>query len=448
MAVKRIDTLGCHPLVLMKKLAAIGGLEILKEEKHVHDGVEYPYHIVAKVKDGLYVEAKDPIYEQATDATLLPMSITTSGFGSGSLMRLEADAQILGEYFTYAEAKRLSIAINSSSSIEAEAMGISILFSHFVSTHESYGNEYSILLGQSVQENGTSFIFGENRNRYQSGIMTIGGSPLLGGLSFESNLANYDSSPGGVKFSRLLKRIDPGGHEENAEGLAATVMSIESAKNVAWSPTHADVNSIMGYPMADALYFGFVKAYSQGKAGKPLVLSGTVVRVGNTIDSDGESIVSPSEWKTLPVFSSILSCDSGLFFCYDKASEASGMLGIVLVDTSKGNGMEGSFPAIYDSGVCCAVISSGGENTSILGGDGAPGATIPMQIHAPSPPLATDAVSGGPVVTDLFVHNSQEIRGVLPGLLGAPEALPVGSVGWLDGKRYQAHIPGRMLQIG
>ncbi|EFC90033.1 hypothetical protein Dpep_0001, partial [Dethiosulfovibrio peptidovorans DSM 11002] len=95
MAVKRIDTLGCHPLVLMKKLAAIGGLEILKEEKHVHDGVEYPYHIVAKVKDGLYVEAKDPIYEFASTPELLPRRVYL-GELDGDIMTLEASSTMLG----------------------------------------------------------------------------------------------------------------------------------------------------------------------------------------------------------------------------------------------------------------------------------------------------------------------------------------------------------------
>jgi|GEM_PF-6348105 len=121
---------------------------------------------------------------------------------------------------------------------------------------------------------------------------------------------------------------------------------------------------------------------------------------------------------------------------------------LTAIDTDKGNGLPGSFPAIYDSGMCCAYFVDEGENAIVMGDESTPGSVIPMQIYVPSPPLATDAVSGGPVVTDLFVHNSQEIRGALPGLLGTPEALSVGSVGWLDGKRYRVHLPGRMLQIG
>lgn len=176
-------------------------------------------------------------------------------------------------------------------------------------------------------------------------------------------------------------------------------------------------------------------------------MSGTTMRIAQNVAVDG--LVNPTPWRGLPIFASLLSTGKGLFFINKARVAHSGILGITQIDTTKGNGVEGSFPAVYDSGVISVFLSPDkGEHLNILGSATNPLAYSPMQLFSPNPPIPVDSVSGGPVVTDLFAYNSEEIRGSVEGLLSARENLPVGTVGWLDGKRYRVHLPGRMLQIG
>jgi hypothetical protein len=57
-------------------------------------------------------------------------------------------------------------------------------------------------------------------------------------------------------------------------------------------------------------------------------------------------------------------------------------------------------------------------------------------------------VVGGPVVSEVYAFDSDEIRGAVNGVLGISENVEVGTMGWLDGKRYRVLLPGRMTQVG
>ncbi|MCF4115225.1 MULTISPECIES: hypothetical protein [Dethiosulfovibrio] len=423
MAVKRIDTLGCHPLVLMKKLAAIGGLEILKEEKHVHDGVEYPYHIVAKVKDGLYVEAKDPIYEFASTPELLPRRVYL-GELEGDIMALEASSTMLG---IRSQTDYMAPVINSQTPLPEGPMGLSILFSYFGKASNT--SSYRLHSGAYIDSD-NGYLFGAPLSRNKEKVMRIGGKNPI------SNLDLMDKS-NGIYVSVNLLTSDT--LEYSYNGTSAVVMSA-FIENIQWKPFRP---SGYRYYATPRIYFGQT---TEG-LGAPIVISGTIMRIGTDFLED--QLVSPTSWRILPITSSVISNEGGVFFCYDEGEEHSGVLGLVLVDTSKGNGLDGPFPAIFDTDLCCAFSPpSKGEHLVVLGSESNPEGIITMQLFAPSPPISTDSVSGGPVVTDLFAYTSEEIRGAVPGVLATPEALAVGSVGWLDGKRYRVHLPGRMLQIG
>lgn len=435
MAVKRIDTLGCHPLVLMKKLAAIGGLEILKEEKHVHDGVEYPYHIVAKVKDGLYVEAKDPLYEQAITPERLPQRADYTGkvkTAEGPL-KLEC-TQAMFQETTFPNERH--IVILSEDPLAMEAYGASAL----VSVNQPYDGAY---VSVTCVENGNS----GNSGTYLFGgpvLPSSSGAVLFGKDNAEKNLSGFSFN----KAEDVLFDLDDSSPDGTSKGVRLSFgtevwdgfgvcMNTEVIRDITWKPVY------LAYPNYNPQHVLHLGTQDRCAA---VVISGTVFRVSSQISED--SLVTPSEWETLPCAPIIINNDAGLFFCYNSGSAHSGMVGAVTVDTSKGNDMEGSFPAIYDSGVFCGVHATGGEKLYVLGSPSNPAGTVVMQLFAPSPPISTDSVSGGPVVTDLFAYTSEEIRGAIPGVLATPEALAVGSVGWLDGKRYRVHLPGRMLQIG
>ncbi len=422
MAVRRVDTLGCHPLVLMKKLAAIGGLEILKEEKHTHDGVDYLYHIVAKVKDGLYVEAKDPLYEQAITPARLPQC--------GAPLQLECTSEMLANL-----TREGNVVIPSTEPLIMEAYGPSFL----VVNNRDVSSKYCMVTTCS-----------ENGNAGNSGTYLFGNpvSPISGGATFFGKDNVQESAFSIASHSGTTVIYTPYGN--TAEGKCKGVcvyppsskwndfgiaLNIEAFHDVVWKPV------IFGYGSAyQVLSLG--ESYRCSAA----VISGTVFRISSQIS--GDSLVIPSTWETLPCVPTIMSNQGGLFFCYNPADAHSGMIAAVTLDPSKGNGIEGSFPAIYNSGVLCGVHATGGEKLRVLGSPANPAGTITMQLFSPEVPIPVDSVSGGPVVTDLFAYNSEEIRGSVEGLLAARENLPVGSVGWLDGKRYRVHLPGRMLQIG
>nr|WP_321499376.1 hypothetical protein [uncultured Dethiosulfovibrio sp.] len=416
MAVRRVDTLGCHPLVLMQKLAAIGGLEILKEEKHTHDGVDYPYRIVAKVKDGLYVEAKDELYKLGVTPTMLP-SYTPSSSTTGPVMPLEVDANHLANAVW---SNSYSISLASSTDITVDALGMSALYSGIGKLSRMYG-----------------VLFPGDLSLIREGVVTYGKEDSKWSPPASCS-PRWSVNVHTMGISRAVT-FGPSSGDDVLSALDGTfgyAMNAEVSKDVLLQAL-----SSSGSPLLRVL----LAVGGQGTP-RPLVISGTVFRVSSQVS--GDSLVMPSEWKTLPCTPIIINNDAGLFFCYNAGSTYSGMVGAITIDTSKGNGIEGPFPAIYDSGVFCGVRATGGEKLHVLGSPTNPAGTITMQLFSPEVPIPVDSVSGGPVVTDLFAYNSEEIRGSVEGLLAARENLPVGSVGWLDGNRYRVHLPGRMLQIG
>ena len=52
------------------------------------------------------------------------------------------------------------------------------------------------------------------------------------------------------------------------------------------------------------------------------------------------------------------------------------------------------------------------------------------------------------MVTNIFAVGTDEIRGVIPGVLSCSGNLAIGTVGWLDGIKYKVVKAGRMIKIG
>ncbi|WP_420827979.1 hypothetical protein [Dethiosulfovibrio faecalis] len=418
----------------MKKLAAIDGLEILKEEKHVHDGVEYPYRIVAKVKDGLYVEAKDPLYEQATAPEKLPQKIDSDEVTT-EFLQLECSQSTL----TSPNVSNRYIVIPSEQSLVMEAYGASFLVGSPAGPTSTRKCTVATCVESSPKDSGI-YSFGAPVLSFPSGAKISGKDNVEEApfsISFTGNdwayFENDDGTVDGYLKGIQLNHTDASGAGWSGFGVC---LNVEALHDLEWEPVYSK-----GYGTRKVLFLGSQRNCSV------LVVSGTVFRVSSSVSPEGD-LVFPSTWQTLPCVPTVMTNQGGLFFCYNSAEIRSGVIAAITLDTSKGNGLEGSFPAIYDSGVLCGVHAVGGERLHVQGSPSNPSGTVAMQVFVPEVPIPTDSVSGGPVVTDLFAYSSQEIRGALPGLLGVPEALSVGSVGWLDGKRYRVHLPGRMLQIG
>jgi|GEM_PF-3906174 len=317
MAVKRVDTLGCHPLVLMKKMAAIDGLEILKEEKHVHDGVEYPYHIVAKVKDGLYVEAKDPIYEFASTPELLPRSLSyDADIGTaGHVLGLEASATDLTKTVI---AKDEIVIIESQESLPNGALGLSLLFAY---QQGKYGGSpstfaYQIFTG-GKSDSGTDPLFGGYPSGNKERAMRIGEKNPIG-PAYYGDTRDY--------YFMGIKAL-----EDLAFPFGATTGLVMSAffENITWQ---AKKYVQSGVPETPRLCFGLSSTFNS-IGGAPLLLSGTVMRTSSSISTENE-LVSASPWRCLPITPSIIKGDGGLFFFYDEGDAYTGVLGVVLVDTT------------------------------------------------------------------------------------------------------------------
>ena len=53
-----------------------------------------------------------------------------------------------------------------------------------------------------------------------------------------------------------------------------------------------------------------------------------------------------------------------------------------------------------------------------------------------------------PVASEVVAYTATEIKGAIRGILAVPDNLPIGTMGWLDGKKYSVLTKGRMFQEG
>ncbi len=426
MAVRRVDTLGCHPLVLMQKLAAIGGLEIIKEETHLSTFLrgesEYlkPYRIVAKIPgvEGMYIEAHDPLIEAEKNTGDYPEIWANAYFNSSKgLFRMEAKE----------EDKSLNPTSNNSD-----------ICVH-LPKHDTFGKVAVSLLFAPCNPTGKSHYWGQKVWQQVSydGRGAWYAQPTQSDVIFTEDIPGVSVNITAGDYP-VLEVTAPSYEKPNFSFLVAG-----ATPEVIWPWWEKGVMpKTPGNP-------DYAHGVSFRQRTNPIVVAGVRVRFSSGIGVDKE-LTLPSDWGHVPISASVMSTDSGLFFFNGEGSFSS-LVGVSFIDTSSGNNYgEGRCIGIYENyPKTFALAPSAPRERILIGGTTAnPGGTVVMQPFAPNPPIPVDSVSGGPVVTDLFAYNSEEIRGSVEGLLAARENLPVGSVGWLDGKRYRVHLPGRMLQIG
>lgn len=433
MTVKRITTFGCHPILLIKKMAAISGVTILKEEKWTYSGKEYPYKVVVQINEGLFMEALDPIFAQATNESLLPnvdtffVSTTVSRTWSSvsNPIKLEAAESDKGKTGTlqsggYGE----RCYIRSATDIVFDKIALSALVTPYP---QSSGMNDVGLFGYSAAD--------------AVGVMLAGEAPSSG--------ATFSVAPGSP------------GYASYQEGAGVGAYSMKGFQCVAWPSgvtvpfivCHGNVQKNVTFPSIYGLHTD-VSPAQKGVAlvatsyyPKLLLVSGTVFRVATSVS--GDELVNPSDWNALPIFGSLIANDAGLFFLNGPGASYTGVLGITSIDTSFGGGMTGVFPAVWKSyRYSCYTGAQEGEGVKVLGDEGSPTNFPTMNVFATIPPISSDSVTGGPVCARILAYSSSEIRGAIRGILSSPTAVSMGTSGRVSGAKYSVQLPGRMIQVG
>ena len=428
MTVKRIDTLGCHPLVLLKKLASIGGVEILKEEKHVYDGTEYPYRIVAKVRDGLYLEAYDGLYEQATTAAMLPRMLEAIAFSGTPCTSSVTPARVLKMEALESDRTMQCVPIGNNTTFHRFGIFRESNLSLPVAAPSVLVTTYGI--GKTDSSAGfATWLFSGQLSGVSVALKAMGTGPVAGTgvvVKRSSNFAHY-----------YPNKAFSGGQSAEFFGDDASFACMASS---------AYPNFTLPCDGGAVVFLGTAWCTNAMITGAPLVVSGAVVRVGSGGGEGG--LVSPGEWVGFPIFAQAISGDSGLLFLNPGGGDFSGTMFLSTAKVASGSGTERpvvyrAVPTMYHTG-----ISAESEHANVVGTATNPSATVKTSLFYSSPPILNDEGVGGPVASEVLAYTATEICGAIQGMLAIPDQTPIGTAGWLDGKKYSVLTKGRMFQVG
>lgn len=421
MTVKLVKTLGASPLVLLEKLAAAGGCTLLQDVHQTDsDGVSFVSRVVAKINDNLYIEALDSIYNLlATTPKATPWLYDSnySTFYSDKKLAQEAvesDKELAGTAKLVAVALGLTNAAITDSILSAHSF--SVLVSLPPSTAQGTGGEYD---GFNLKTNSKLTLL-------PAKVVTTQDLPS-GDTIVTANTAHTDY---GVELLGTVRTSN--------KGFPFGILN--APYNTA--PTGGSCGS-SGIPN-NHLCYGIRSVITAVPF--PIVVSAANFRIAKSVDTSNE-LVNPTSWDDLPIFTEIMSDDNGLYFSVTSALGQ--YLAITNVDTSKGNKLSGTFPVIYRNTPYAYNPNSIGDTRIKVIGDASMATTeLTMNEYVPALPIPNDSVTGGPVVTNIFAVGTDEIRGVVPGVLGCSSNLAIGTIGWLDGIKYKVSRPGRMIKIG
>jgi len=416
MSVLKVNTLGCHPMLLLKKMAAAGGITILKEEKRTFSGVDYPYRIVAQVAEGMYLEAHDVLHERLSGEEALPKTIPfneTTGHDS-PLPHVVLEA-LEGH-------KELPFCLKSTPVYLTNIPTITDWTDFSFSVLASFPGMYS------AQESDCPFV----------------GYIASRAKSFEKVGARQ-----GTDTFMAVSAING----DSVTPVYSTVFYSPAAARPPFTVYAGRGNVPLGETTSDGLVFttpSVIHVRPYVAKGFPIVFAMSRLRIGANVDETNE-LTSPSPWKPFPIFTSVSKSNDGLFFQTGPSGILGGVLGFAKVDTTKGN--------LFGSGECLALYKNYPESFSlesappreellVYGTPANANASKTMSVYIATPPVSQDIVVGGPVVSEIYAFDSDEIRGAVQGVLGIAETVDVGTMGWLDGNRYRVLIPGRMTRVG
>lgn len=454
--VKRVDTRGCHPLTMLHKLADTGAIEILENEKHTKYNCDYHYRTIVKVNDNLYLEAYDPLNEllgvgERRFYTYIQNETVRAGVLSGG--------KVLG------------------ADIPARQELLESDWNWGVSPTGYKGHVWSGILAPDLDS-----VYGDTAviipkmalscayNRYlhnsTDGYLCTTDTPeyledyVVGGEVFYPWL-----SPATSKHTGRVSLSNPNGIQRTVTITVSPVPPVyttqafscgEVQANRPLRPAVAAASSSTKTSL-DTSYklLGLTRFHGEDsiRCGHAYLMSGAMLRVSREISAEG-ALVSPTEWNPFPVHViGMVLGDDGLLFhipsTNNNSFEAYWHVGVL--DTTRGNGFgEGKCPVItrfnrMTGGAASAVT---GDLTQAQGLVSPLGGAKVFSQYAPVPPIGSDSFTGGPVVASLFASSADELRGVFPAFLSCNTSLAVGTMGWLDGKRYRVFRPGMMMRVG
>ena len=420
MTVKSVQTLGANPLILMEKLAAAGGLTLIQDKK-VSDssGKSFAYKVVAQIKDGLYIEALDSIYNLLnTNTKAVPRICQYSSGYSGTILAQEATAADARKYAAATFSLSLGTFEDAVPVTILDKSSLSVMFSLPIGgpAAKDMSAEYGANLYYNYSFDRSKILLTDDLNSGESIIQARASVNTQGFAVIGSTRGDSSRYPMGIINSALRSR-DLSGRPSN--------------------------NS---YAPATTLFFGAHNSTAYSAMPLPCVVSGADFRLGRSVDSNGE-LENPTSWNALPIYTNIASDGSGLIFSVPGKNGE--FLIITTVDTSKGNKMSGIFPVSYTKTLLEYNPDSAAETqVKVLGDETATTTELTMNEYVPSMPIANDSVKGGPVVTYVFAVGADEIRGTIGEVLSCSNNVAIGTTGWLDGEKYKAIYPGRMIKIG
>lgn len=453
MTVSKVVTYGCNPLLMLHKLAEAGGVEILSDSKHVRGGYDYHYRTIAKFSDNLYLEAYDPLAELLNqDGRKFVYGL----FGSGDLSSSSGTFPVPlygAKDMPYGQELLLSSwdtprfagpsgaergtafgiitpDISDSLILEQEILNIPFFALSFCMTYQCLIASYSTPLGGG----------------------TIGSD--LWDLSIAGSKFIASNVPGGVAGNRLPTITLYNGASTNFTPSQGThyLLCHGGVRTMSFkAPLMANKNKTIKTYITTPMYGLGGFAMGQFESLAYPMMSGAMVRVSSEINVGG-SLKTPTSWVGFPIHSEATVFPSGLLFSNPTDESVAGYsshLFIGEIDTSKGNNFEKSV-VMARMNKETLRSTSGDKDAYLL----AQGLLSPMSgekefsTFSPTPPIGSDSITGGPVVGNVFVTASDEIRGVLPPFLSCSSSLAIGTMGWLDGRRYRVFRPGLMMQVG
>lgn len=408
MTVKAVSTLGANPISLVRKLAALSGLTVLKETKVTVDSADYYNDVVAKINDNLYIEIYDALYaEMNSDATKIPTIYKSS---------TQHDVMF----------------------IPKQEVELTDLSRRTVST--AYTNE---ILSSAI----TSTTFEYQQKLSLSFMITLATSRTTksdgGGLWSVSNL--YYKAPK-VVLPEDLGNIsiignDYGYLESIYSGTAPTAPFKRGILNTGFRAIPTKCYA----PGQGANVLVYSRSASGESQPSLVCVTGAEIRIATAVDISN-NLVNPTDWEACPLFTDAV-CDTEYLAFFVQNAKGQNML-ITSVDTSKGNSLAGNFPAIYKNIPIAYNPSADIETKCTMLGDSNSASTKKvMTPFIPEPPISSDSILGGPVVSNVYAFDSNEIRGTLPNILGCDKNLNMGTIGWLNGVKYKVIYPKIMLKI-
>lgn len=455
-----ISTYGCNPLLMLMKLADAGALEIINSTKVSKWGNDYYSRVVAKVSNTLYIEAIDPLNEivGADPANRFICGFDTTSAETPLDLTLNRDEQEL-----------------SASSWAPPSCNLD---SATVLTGISTPNAPAMMLPNTLEipVMAVSYLIGFTKYTASgSPVVGYGASNLFYSYGTSAYLHTLFSAVGGTRGGFRLSEQAGGsravlvsygtGYTPSASGNWATGTYSMLFSGGVRTPFTVHPPFIRGsdtsrYTITDSVIGFYVPFWNSPAYHKThtLMLSGAVLRMASSVNGEG-NLVTPSNWLEFPIHSHAWAIDGeGLVFANPEnnathANNFSTYLFVGELDTTKGNNFgEGKCPVMgrlnrtsVASGVAMEEASA---SISVLGTSSPNVGEKQMDLYSSAPPINSDSFSGGPIVSNVFAYDSEEIRGTIPPFLSCNTSLGMGTSGWLDGKRYRVIRPGLMMRVG